>query len=283
MTQETENPSSASAQTRTSSLIAAFRLIGAPLMQALAETRGAAEKETQNAFDEKSYSSLIDSAIALSRELGAKIGSEDGALPDPSVRWAVAGSASQIVAANYRAAGRVMSQEEIRKLASIVTVLLRKFKGQDFGEEEKSPNTAAEFRARIMEAMVPVVGAVAQYSFGRAEHALLAEVAEQLVKIADQATRALAPSGATPEEWRLLCWNILRASGHIYADCHYAEADRLLYMNPDDRAALFAKHDNMVPMTQVWQSFRQRMAMLATLAMYLEVPESAQIEKQAWP
>ena len=95
-------------------------------------------------------------------------------------------------------------------------------------------------------------------------------------------TRALAPAGATPEQWRMLCWNILRASGQIYTECHYAEADRLLYMSPEERTAYFAQHGNIVPMTQVWQAFNQRMAMLATLATYLDVPAQAQLETQGW-
>lgn len=80
----------------------------------------------------------------------------------------------------------------------------------------------------------------------------------------------------------MLCWNVMRAAGQIYADCHFAEADRLLYMSAEDRAAYFAQHGNVPPMTQVWQAFNQRMAMLATLAMYLEVPANAGLEEEAW-
>jgi hypothetical protein len=148
--------------------------------------------------------------------------------------------------------------------------------------QEPIPNTVATFRAKMMEAMVPVVGAVAQYAFGRSEHALLAEVAEKLIKTADQVTRALAPAGCTPDQWRLLCWNVLKAAGSIYTESHYAEADRLLYMNPDERAAYYAQHGNIPPMTQVWQAFNQRMAMLATLATYLDVPASAQLDSEGW-
>jgi hypothetical protein len=53
-------------------------------------------------------------------------------------------------------------------------------------------------------------------------------------------------------------------------------------MNPEERAAYFAQHGNVPPMTQVWQAFNQRMAMLATLATYLEVPASAQLDIQGW-
>lgn len=279
MTDDVQQGDKESNGARVPSLLAAFRHIGLPLMQALAEARGG--ERPAGGFDERLYGGLVNSTVMLCRELGAQLDDQDDHL-DAAIRWTLAGSASQVVAANYRATGRALSDDEAKRLAGLAATLQTKFKGQIPPEGEKAPNTIATFRARMMEAMVPVIGAVAQYAFGRAEHALLAEVAEQLVKTADQITRSLAPAGASAEQWRLLCWNILRASGQIYAESHYAEADRLLYMNPEDRAALFAKHDNLLPMTQVWQAFRQRMAMLATLAMYLDVPPSAQMETQSW-
>jgi len=265
---------------RLQTVLMAFRQIGMPLLQALAESPGGKGGDgAASGPSAAQFSALIDSTIALSQNLAAQLGAGEEEL-DPAVRWALAGSASQVVAASYRATGHALPKEEAQRLAEIAATLQDKFKSQIPAGGETVPNTVATFRAKMTEAMVPVIGAVAQYAFGRAEHALLAEVAERLVKNADQVTRALAPAGATPEQWRLLCWNILRAAGQIYTECHYAEADRLLYMNPDDRAAYFAQHGNIVPMTQVWQAFAQRMAMLATLTMYLEVPESAEVESQ---
>ena len=49
-------------------------------------------------------------------------------------------------------------------------------------------------------------------------------------------------------------------------------------MEPDERAAYFAQHGQVVPMQQVWEAFNQRMVMLATLATYLEVPASAGLD-----
>jgi hypothetical protein len=137
------------------------------------------------------------------------------------------------------------------------------------------------FRAKMLEALVPVVNAVAQYSFGRAEHLMLAQVSERILKTADQVTRGLAPAGCTPKDWRLLCWSVLQAAGFLYSDCHFAEADRLLYMEKDERDNYFREHDNIPPLTFVWQAFDQRMAMLATLITYLDVPASAKLDEQS--
>lgn len=263
-------------------LLASFRQIGMPLLQVLAEGGAQADKAGADSADKTSqFGELVDSAIHLSVEMAKEIGANETEL-EPAVRWALSGSASQVVAAGYRATGKTLTAEEAAHLAALAGQLQDKFKSQIPAGGESLPNTVATFRAKMMEAMVPVIGAVAQYAFGRGEHELLAEVSERLVKMADQVTRSVAEPGSTPEQWRLLCWNILRAAGQIYAESHYAEADRILYMAADDRAAYLAQHGTNIPMTQVWQAFNQRMAMLATLATYLDVPASAQLETQGW-
>jgi hypothetical protein len=269
-----------SEKTRMQSLLLAFRQLGLPLLQAANEAQGKQEDAEAGASPEI-LGPLIDSTVMLSQKLSAQIGASEEQV-DAWVRWALAGAAAQVVGSSYKMAGRVLSEEEADQIAKVAISLQGKFKAQIPPGQEEVPNTVATFRAKMLEAMVPVVGAVAQYSFGRSEHALLAEVAEKLVKTADQVTRSLAPTGASPEEWRLLAWHVLKAAGQIYMESHFAEADRLLYMPAEERSAYFAEHGQVVPMAQVWQAFNQRMAMLATLAAYLEVPESAQLDSGSW-
>jgi len=276
-TQKPDPDSAPSMQT----LLTTFRQVGMPLISALTEAPAVADGAKPQGVNAEQFNALVDSTIAMSRELAAQLGASEDQL-DAWVRWALAGASSQLVAAYFKTSGKPLPTDEAKRIAGIAVELQGKFKNLIPGGAEPIPNTVATFRAKMMEAMVPVVGAVAQYSFGRAEHGLLAEVAEKLIKTSDQVTRALAPAGATAEQWRLLCWNILKAAGQIYTESHYAEADRLLYMNPDERAAYFAQHGQVVPMTQVWQAFNQRMAMLATLVTYLEVPAAAQLENEGF-
>ncbi|MDR3424650.1 MAG: hypothetical protein P4M13_06170 [Alphaproteobacteria bacterium] len=259
-------------------LLTVFRQLGLPLLQAASEAQNKeGGDDSPRLPNMEILSALASSTVMLSQKLAAEAGASEDAI-DAWVRWALAGAAAQVVGATYKTAGRPLTEEEAQHIASIAIALQSKFKAQIPAGQENIPNTVATFRAKMLEAMVPVVGAVAQYSFGRAEHALLAEVAEKLAKTSDQITRALAPAGASPEEWRLLCWNVLKAAGQVYTESHFAEADRLLYMDPAERAAYFAQNDQIVPMQQVWQAFNQRMAMLATLATYLDVPESARLD-----
>ena len=271
-------------QSRMQAVLTTFRQLGLPLLQAAsdAQNRQSGEGgEEPQALNLAVFGPLVDNTVMLSRKLAAQAGASEEQV-DAWVRWALAGAAAQVAGAAYKTSGRLMTEEEAEHIAVVAISLQDKFRAQIPEGQENIPNTVATFRAKMLEAMVPVVGAVAQYSFGRSEHALLAEVAEKLVKTADQVTRALAPTGASPEEWRLLCWHVLKASGQIYAESHFAEADRLLYMEPDERAAYFAQHGQIVPMQQVWQAFNQRMAMLATLATYLDVPESARLDAGGW-
>ena len=258
--------------------LTAFQQLGLPLLQAASGGQKGDEARPLNA---ELLTALVDSTVMLSSKIAGELGASEDQV-DAWVRWSMAGAAAQVVGSSYKTAGRPLTEEEADHIARIAVDLQGKFKAQIPAGQENIPNTVATFRAKMLEAMVPVVGAVAQYSFGRAEHALLAEVAERLVKTADQITRALAPTGASPEEWRLLCWQVVKAAGQVYTEAHFAEADRLLYMEPDERAAYFAQHGQVVPMQQVWQSFNQRMAMLATLATYLEVPESARLDVGGW-
>jgi hypothetical protein len=264
---------------RLQTLLASFRQIGMPLLQVLAE--GSQASEQTDVDKAQAFNELVDRSVLLSKEIAGQIGASEEDL-EPSVRWALAGSASHVVAASYRATGKSIEPEEVKRLAILAGQLQERFKSQIPPGGETIPNTVATFRAKMMEAMVPVIGAIAQYSFGRGEHELLTEVSERLVKMADQVTRAVAAAGTSPEQWRLLCWNILRAAGQVYAESHYAEADRILYMPADQRAAYLAQHGTNIPMTQVWQAFNQRMAMLATLATYLEVPACARLDAEGW-
>ena len=250
-------------QSRMQAVLTVFRQLGLPLLQAVgdAQHKAASEGGEPQTLNIDVFGPLVENTVMLSRKLASQAGASEEQV-DAWVRWALAGASAQVVGAAYKTSGRLMTEDEAGYIADVAIALQSTFKAQIPEGQENIPNTIATFRAKMMEAMVPVVGAVAQYSFGRSEHALLAEVAEKLTKTSDQVTRALAPTGATPEEWRLLCWHVLKASGQIYAESHFAEADRLLYMEPDERAAYFAQHGQIVPMQQVWQAFNQRMAML---------------------
>jgi len=261
--------------------VAVLKHVITPLIQAMADVKNARKGEALPSAQEeaKILDQLVSGAMALANATSASINTNAAPIDD-SVRWMIVNASTLNVAARYRATGNIVGSEEAANIVKATFDTKDKFQSQSVASGESVPNTIGTFRARMLEALVPVVNAVAQYSFGRAEHLLLAQVAERILKTADQVTRALAPAGCTPKDWRLLCWSVLQAAGYLYSDCHFAEADRLLYLEKEERDAYFKEHDNMPPLHFVWQSFDQRMAMLATLITYLDVPESARLDEQ---
>ena len=276
------------AEQRIRALVATLRHIGAPLAVAVSEVQsmnvqaGTAASAGAPQAEAEMLGRLVDSVVTASQSIAAEVGAKDQPIDD-WVRWAVVGAASQCVASRFRATGTPPDAKETETLIQSLVAAQSKFRNMGAPlPREKPINSSAAFYAKMVEAMSPVVGAVAQYSFGRAEHALLAEIAERILKTSDQVTRALATGDAKPEEWRMLCWSVMRSAGQLYAEAHYAESDRLLYMDAEEREAYFAKNNNQIPMNRVWQGFDQRMAMLTTLAAYLEVPETARLDVSDW-
>ncbi len=271
-------------------LVATLRHIAMPVLLALAEVRAAqaqknegdaAAADKSNAAAEAAlFQQLIGAAVALARSASAEMGAEEAEEADWA-RWQVAASAAQLVAVHYKATAQVLSAEAAGQLVAAVNTARLSFRGP-IAESVPADNSVGSFRARMLDALVPVVGAVAQYAFSRTEHQLLSEVTARLLKTADQATRALAPAGMEPKDWRLLSWHVLKSAGQLYAEAHYTEADRLLYMPAEERKAYFTAHNNLPPLDKLWHNFDRRMAMLVTLAAYIDIPETARLDAAKW-
>ncbi|NBX74636.1 MAG: hypothetical protein EBQ89_10125 [Alphaproteobacteria bacterium] len=180
---------------------------------------------------------------------------------------------AHMVAGHYRATGQALRAEELEPLMMAIAPLAEQY--PDFVAPEFSNDAeeaAAQFRGKLVYALAPVAKAVAHYAFGRPEYVLIADTADRLLKVADQLTRALAPAGGDASAWYHLCWSVTQAAAEFYAECHYGEADRILYMDAAERDAYFAANGEQVPIDPVWVRFNHRMALLATVAAYIDPP-----------
>jgi len=263
--------------------VAAIQKIITPLMMAIYEVQGSVGQTGDNASEQNLdlLGKLLDNATTFTQQTAEQMGAGQGADHD-WVRWGIAAASSQCVAAHYRATGKPLPPAESESLVKAFNEYEKRFPSLLPMGPEYGTLGLGMFRAKLLEAMTPVVGAVAQYSFGRSEHTLLSEVTQRILQAAEMVTRALAPATASADEWRVLAWSVLKSAGQIYTECHYAEADRLLYMDPEERTAYFAEHGQRVPMSRVWQNFDQRMGMLTTLAAYVELPDSVKLDNPEW-
>ncbi len=253
---------------------AALKDLVAPLLSALYEVQGSMGQTGEALAEQnlKLLDKLIDNTTTIAAKISDTLGAGQGGDHD-WVRWGVAAGVSQCVAVYYRATSKPLPPAEAEGLLGAFAGLERRFPGLMPLGPEYGPLTLGMFRAKLLECLAPLVHAVATYSFSRPEHALIAEIAERILQASEMVTRALATPGATAEEWRTLAWSTVKAAADLYYECHWAEADRLLYMDPEERAAYFAEHGQQVPMEKVWQAFDQRLGMLTTLIAYVEIPQ----------
>jgi hypothetical protein len=170
--------------------VAVLKHVATPLLQAIADAHRAAKTEAPPSPEQESQTLnlLVDGTLALAGAAIEGLNDQNDPMED-SVRWALVAAAAHNVAARFRATGQPMQPEEAQGLVKAVFDIKDKFQSQSVSAGESLPNTLGTFRAKMLEALVPVVNAVAQYSFGRAEHMMLAQVAERILKTADQVTR----------------------------------------------------------------------------------------------
>lgn len=253
---------------------AAMKELVTPLLSALYEVQGSMGQtgEATGEANLKLLEKLLENTTTIAAKVSETLGAGQGGDHD-WVRWGVATGVSQCVSVYYRATSKPLPPAEAEGLLGAFAGLERRFPGLMPVGPEHGPVTLGLFRARLLEAFAPLVHAVATYSFSRPEHALIAEIAERILQASEMVTRALATPGMSPEEWRQLAWSCVKAAADLYYECHWAEADRLLYMDPDERAAYFAEHGQQVPMDKVWRDFDQRLGMLTTLIAYIEIPQ----------
>lgn len=282
-TAATAAPTKAEAETALHARVAALQKLVTPLLTAIYEVQGSMGQTGEGAVEANMelLAKLVDNAATIGAQTAKSLGAGAGGDHD-WVRWGVASAVTQCVAAHYRATSRPLPPAEAEGLIGALAELEKKFPSLMPVGPEYGPLALGLFRAKLLEALVPVVSAVAGYTFGRQEHALLGEVSERILQASEMVTRALAPATAGADAWRVLVWSVVKSAGQLYAECHYAEADRLMYMDPEERAGYFAEHGANVPMDKVWQAFDQRMGMLTTLVAYIELPPSARLDDPTW-
>lgn len=252
-------------------LIELLDKLGAPLMQSAVTVGG------DDAAQARAMAGMVGASVQLGMALGQGIGVNDTAGNEDnadSLRVSLTALSAPIVADLHRALGRVPSDEDVRKtvraLESIITL------AQNF-----SPSAGHTARLKLMDgsrplydpsqsqifylsAMLPVLSAVAEFSYGRPENQLLAEIAGKLEQRAEALRADLMGSGADDAEIRFSELMILQSLARLYAECHRGHT----------RAVMTEEEPVNAPsLDPVWAAFDTRLAMLETL-LNIAVPDT---------
>ncbi|MAS88103.1 MAG: hypothetical protein CMH30_09045 [Micavibrio sp.] len=280
--------------------IKVFEKLAAPLMNAV--LRGSYQKKgAVEADDVAQISSLLRTSIKMSKALSDSFQPSNNDDAD-ALRLAVACLVSPIIAEHFAKTGKDLSDEDIGQFSDVFDGIL------DFTDKFAEAKDAANRRLRLanpdpisvsdrlvfdedqmtiqaMQALLPVVIRVAEYSFGHDHKELLAEITTKLQSRAKIVARALFGRADDISDQKLSELGVLRSLTHIYASCHMAEKRRYEEMDEKLREKSMNKTGEL-SLDTLWHMFEMRSGLMVALTKNLMVTpedESASSSEKAAP
>jgi len=242
--------------------------LGAPLMGAVAEVAARQRKDGEDTQKQEAerLAELLAKTVQVSVGLAGSMDLKDTDGQADSARLALAALAGPLVAGQYRLTAKVPGDAEIKRMVKALEAVLTF--SDNFAPaadvtarlENLAPaNDENQAHIQYVHSLAPVVNVVAAFSFGRPEIKLIQEVADRLVKKAQDVGRNLA-GGNIDKRAEL---RLLGALAGLYVECHRDEMNRLMAMDAAARAKV--ESGGMLPMDPVWAAFELRAGMVEIL------------------
>lgn len=262
-------------------LLQVLEKIGAPLMASVieAQARAPGREPAQQLHNEaQKIAELLAKTVQASIEMGNSLDlGPMGDLTD-SIRIALTGLASPLVAGSFRLHGKAPGDPEMKRMIAALQAVLTFAENFEANTEnadrlrniqaDGGKADAAQEAVQYINAYLPVVNAIAAFSFGQNEQKLIMEAASRISVAAKMLQQKLfANLGAEDKRFEL---GVLSALGNIYAACHRAETARVQAMNDDQRVQMQA--DGTSSSDIVWKNFEIRAAMIEQLARGIALP-----------
>lgn len=236
--------------------------IGSPLMGVVAQS-GAPDEDAA-----KTVAALLGKTVQASIDLGTVMDVNPAEAQDDSLRVALAGLAGPLVAQQYKKKGAIPDDADLKKItAPLQTVLTF---SENFSPDAVNTQRLLDLQAKgqivdghqaaiqYIGAFIPVVEAIATFSFGQAEQKLVMDVTNRLVQRAAEMREALLPN-LDAEDQKRAELGLLDTLARLYSACHLHETDKVMKMGEKARESGFSTDP-------VWASFDSRTAMLEALA-----------------
>jgi hypothetical protein len=240
---------------RTRFLLQLLQKLGAPLMSSIA-AHGLESDRQEASTMAGLLSESVKIGISLSQALNLK--PQDG--DTDAIRVAMTALAAQLIAEAYRHTGRVPGEAEAQRIGRAfdsVIVFADNFApaaehAQRLETLDGSPPFFDPVQTNIytLHALLPVIAAISEFSFGQSETRLAQDVVQRLTAKARDMREKLAAGGNPMAELV-----ILQALGQIYASVHRGETARSR-QNAEEQAepsldAVWPVFDRQVSMIEV--------------------------------
>ncbi len=269
---------------RTDFQVQVIEKLGAPLLAAVSDVAARQAKGGQDGQKQEAeqVAALLNKAVQMSIRLAETMDLKDADGQTDAIRLALAAVSGPVIAGQYQISGKVPGDNEVGRLVKALEAVLT-FSDNFVPAAENSARLENvkpgmvfadenQVNVQAVYALVPVVGVVASFPFGRPENKLVQEVSGRLVKQAETlASRIL--SGASVPDTKRGELKILEALAFVYAECHRAEMGKLTSMDDAARAKLAESSGGVLPMDDLWKAFDLRVAMMEIVGKSV-LPES---------
>lgn len=249
---------------RSQFLLQLLEKLGAPLMRAVN-----AHAQVSDATDQQDaqtiaalLSETVKISIALSQSMNLK--PEDG--DADAIRVSLAALTGNLVADSYQQSGRLPGEADARRITAALESVLA-FSGNFAPAAQHAPRLLTisgtapfidpmQAELYAMNALVPVIAAVAEFPFGQQETKLIQDISARLSDRAKTMREKLINiSGDADGKMAELI--ILQSLAQVYASAHRAETARLNSLSGEARGEL--------SLNPVWSAFDRQLAMLEVL------------------
>ncbi|MFP4098398.1 MAG: hypothetical protein ACLFP8_03040 [Alphaproteobacteria bacterium] len=194
---------------------------------------------------------------------------------DVSIRLNLATLSCHVIAAHYKRTGNLPTQAELKRTVSSIDRLLAfsenyipmgRLDGV-FPENIRglSPLSRAVANLVYLKYYVPLIDAVAEFSFGQKESRIIQDVSERLREKATEITHALMGKSLGVAEQKSSEMLILSSLVPLYCACHNQEKNRIMALDEDART----KETSKDQIENIWLLFDKRLSMMSVLAKHI--------------
>ncbi len=242
--------------------------IGLPVIQGIVEV--ALEKPEEKIVED--VTQLLKKTVDNAEDIKDSLDLLEDEEKDISVRLNLATLSCHIIASYYNKMGRLPTEAELRKSVSSVDLLLTFSENyipmgrldDVFPEHIRglSPLSRTVANLVYLKYYVPLVEAVAEFSFGQPETKMIQNVSEKLKEAAGELTTHLMGDDISLHEQKSSELLILSSLIPLYCSCHNKEKDRIMNLSDSERS----KENSSMQIENIWKIFDKRMSMLTLLA-----------------
>lgn len=262
---------------KTDILLQVMEKIGSPLISSVNDVSARlhtskgqkAGGESDNLNDEaEKIAGLLNKSVQLALSTSELFEIPEEEEKADSLRLALTAMAGPLLANHYRMTTKIPEDADLKRFKSTFNAVMTFADSFDVAADATArldqidkdfyPADKTQIHILYLQAMVPVLNAVASFSFGHQENKLVKEVTDTLLKRTRDIREEIV-SDANEKKSAQCDLALLRALSIIYSQCHFSEMARLMSLPADKREKEPGTLD------PVWKAFEARASLLKIL------------------